>query len=269
MLKFRNKLKTRLKTTHIIIHHSLSDWGNAEEIHKWHLEKDGGTWSGIGYHYVVLNGYASWNAYNTECSDNMEGIVQIGRPTLNQGAHARGFNAVSVGVCLIGNFDKYPTPEKQYDAAVRLVVDLMMEYDVPLANVVGHRETYTLLGKPVEKTCPGKEFSMEIFRQNVTALWVELDAKLKKAVEEIQQERREAEKLADKVEGVSYPIPTKEDGTLTSSEDYVAPPPVGWTPPPTSPGGDGQFDTPVEGGFTLFMQCLFNFIGRRGWRSDE
>ena len=56
---------------------------DARDIHQMHL---GFGWHGIGYHRVI-------------CRD---GLIQQGRPDFWVGAHVRGFNDVSLGVCLIG-----------------------------------------------------------------------------------------------------------------------------------------------------------------------
>ena len=56
---------------------------DARDIHQMHL---GFGWHGIGYHRVI-------------CRD---GLIQQGRPDFWMGAHVKGFNDVSLGVCLIG-----------------------------------------------------------------------------------------------------------------------------------------------------------------------
>ena len=42
----------------ITIHCSDSEWGNADVIDEWHKKRG---WDGIGYHYVILNGYPTYN----------------------------------------------------------------------------------------------------------------------------------------------------------------------------------------------------------------
>ena len=56
---------------------------DARAIHDMHL---GFGWHGIGYHWVI-------------CRD---GILQSGRPEYWVGAHVKGHNEISLGVCLIG-----------------------------------------------------------------------------------------------------------------------------------------------------------------------
>ena len=70
----------------IIVHCSdTPDESNldAKDIHKMHLDFG---WDGIGYHKVILR----------------NGIIQNGRPEYWVGAHVKGINKKSLGVCLIG-----------------------------------------------------------------------------------------------------------------------------------------------------------------------
>lgn len=66
-----------------IIHCSDSTHGNVTKIRKWHKEKG---WRDIGYHFVILP----------------NGVVELGRPLEQSGAHCKGYNKTSIGTCLIG-----------------------------------------------------------------------------------------------------------------------------------------------------------------------
>jgi N-acetylmuramoyl-L-alanine amidase len=54
-----------------------------KEIDEWHRARG---WNQIGYHYVVRR----------------DGTVEHGRSVKTVGAHVKGFNAKSIGVCLVG-----------------------------------------------------------------------------------------------------------------------------------------------------------------------
>lgn len=97
---------------------------SAEDIHKWHRQKG---WDGIGYHAVI-------------CRD---GTVHQGRPDYWPGAHVRGRNSISLGVCLIGRQD---FSEGQL-TELGLWLDEKLEM-YPNAQVVGHRDLDS------SKTCP-------------------------------------------------------------------------------------------------------------------
>lgn len=122
-----------MRVKYIVVHCSDSPQGrgdNAATIHAWH--KDGNGWSGIGYHFVVLE----------------DGTVERGRPTYWHGAHVKGHNAESIGICLIG-VDSFPREQLM---ALREQID-RLRYQFPDAAVVGHRN----LDK--RKTCPNFEVS--------------------------------------------------------------------------------------------------------------
>tara|TARA_R110001632_G_scaffold155372_1_gene273574 strand:- start:553 stop:993 length:441 start_codon:yes stop_codon:yes gene_type:complete len=75
----------------IIVHCSATQEGkdfNAAEINRWHLKRG---WSGIGYHYVVL----------------LDGTIEYGRSIYKQGAHVKGENKGSIGICYIGGVEFY------------------------------------------------------------------------------------------------------------------------------------------------------------------
>ncbi len=123
----------------IIIHCSASEFGDVALIDRWHRQRG---WRMIGYHYVILNGYRRKGRY----AGRDDGLVEAGRPVEEVGAHCRGQNRTSIGVCLIGN---YLFSEKQlFYALPELVKELMERFGLTLDDVYGHRE-FTRF-----KTCP-------------------------------------------------------------------------------------------------------------------
>jgi N-acetylmuramoyl-L-alanine amidase len=122
----------------IIIHCSASPNGKefgVEDITRWHQERGFVT---CGYHKVIY----------------IDGSIHNGRPIEQVGAHAEGYNAHSVGVCLIGT-DKFTVP--QWSALKTLVDELQAEYNI--LKVVGHRDI-----PEVHKECPG--FSVMAWKEN-------------------------------------------------------------------------------------------------------
>ena len=97
----------------------------ATDIHKMHLSFG---WNGIGYHKII----------------NRSGKVENGRPEYWIGAHVKGKNDISLGVCLIGR-NKFT--KKQFHSLEKVLKTWKSLY--PEAKIVGHRET----GKTT-KTCP-------------------------------------------------------------------------------------------------------------------
>jgi len=97
----------------------------AIDIHKMHLNFG---WDGIGYHKVILR----------------SGKVENGRPEYWLGAHVKGKNDISLGVCLIGR-DKFT--KKQFTSLEAILKNWKHLY--PQAKIVGHYNTGN-----TQKTCP-------------------------------------------------------------------------------------------------------------------
>jgi len=98
---------------------------NAEFIHKMHLDNG---WDGIGYHKVILR----------------SGKIENGRPEFWIGAHVKGLNNISLGVCLIGSkkFTKI-----QFISLKKVLLNWKKKY--PNAKILGHRDSTV-----TTKTCP-------------------------------------------------------------------------------------------------------------------
>jgi N-acetyl-anhydromuramyl-L-alanine amidase AmpD len=101
----------------------------ADEIRSWHVNKNG--WSDIGYHYVIRR----------------SGVIDTGRPLKNSGAHVKGRNATTVGVCLVGGEhrskgEQFPDSNftyEQYNALRKLIAQLRGAYP-SIVKVSGHRD---------------------------------------------------------------------------------------------------------------------------------
>ena len=126
----------------IIVHHSASpDSWTLDDVDRSHRARG---FDCVGYHFVV----------------EKTGLIRLGRPVSKVGAHCKGLNSYSIGVCLIGSFENGGTiPGDQWAAAVSLVRDFMRQYDLPIAEVYGHMEVKPTL-------CPG--FDPAMFRDAVT-----------------------------------------------------------------------------------------------------
>ena len=123
----------------IILHCSWTEEGkeyDVEDIRRWHKARG---WRDVGYHYVVL----------------LNGDVQIGRGIDEVGAHVKGRNSHSIGICYIGGLKDGKAHDtmtwKQFYAVYRLCCSL---YDVLGRRIPlrGHNEFST-------KECPSFDVS--------------------------------------------------------------------------------------------------------------
>lgn len=139
------------KPKYIILHHSATDGGTFESIRKYHIEHNG--WKDIGYHYLI----------------ETDGSVHKGRDETATGAHTVGLNNISIGICLVGNFDKYEPNEAQLQALNDLISDIQYRYNIPNENIKMHRDY-------ANKTCPGMKFPIGRVRDMHWAekIWHEL-----------------------------------------------------------------------------------------------
>lgn len=122
------------KINMIIVHcsatRSSQDIG-AAEIDKWHRKQG---WDGIGYHFVIRR----------------NGKIEKGRPLEVTGAHCKGQNKNSIGICLVGGIDADGKPQNnftdtQFQSLRKLVTDLKNNF--PQATIHGHNEF-------ANKACP-------------------------------------------------------------------------------------------------------------------
>lgn len=87
--------------TTLIVHCSDSPYGTVELLHNWHLERG---FAGLGYHYVITNGFL---IDSKKYYKHFDGRVWTGRDEDIVGAHVKGRNHNSLGICLIGKHGGY------------------------------------------------------------------------------------------------------------------------------------------------------------------
>lgn len=130
---------------YLVIHCAATPPGmdiGAKEIDRWHRERG---YFQIGYHFVIRR----------------NGIVEKGRDSNVPGAHVRGYNERSLGICMVGGVKQGDvtkaennfTPQ-QFAALKELLITLKASH--PKAQIVGHRD---LQAKDHAKTkeCPSFE----------------------------------------------------------------------------------------------------------------
>jgi hypothetical protein len=148
------------KKSALVVHHSLSYWGDAAVIDQWH--KSNG-WKGIGYHKVICNGFPAYKDWSKGVlKPAWDGKIQEGRvpETSTAAAVKEGqMNSKAIHICLIGNFDTdTPTPA-QWAALVDACARLCTRHKISPDAIYYHRDwaINPATGKPY-KSCPGNLF---------------------------------------------------------------------------------------------------------------
>ena len=128
------------KIKKIIVNCSATQEGkniSVDTIRKWHLKRG---WRDIGYHFII----------------GLDGEIEEGRPIEQSGAHTKGHNFDSIGICYIGGVESERgengkwiakdtrTPE-QREALEEILCTLKTLYTS--AKIYGHRDFST-------KSCP-------------------------------------------------------------------------------------------------------------------
>lgn len=121
-------MSARKRTDYIVVHHAASTVKMAagvKEIRQWHLARG---MTDIGYAWVIRR----------------SGKLEEGRAHSEVGAHAKGFNSVSLGICLEGGLAlDGKTPEHNYTSAQLAMLSKTVRNALalyPRAQVVGHRD---------------------------------------------------------------------------------------------------------------------------------
>lgn len=140
--KWKESLELSNKPNKIIYHHSARSEWSPEEINEYHKSKG---WKGIGYNYYIRK----------------DGSIYSGRPENAEGAHTKGENNSSIGICLEGNFEDEFLTKGQLESLSKLSLYISLKYDI--YEIIGHKDVYSTL-------CPGKNFPLEDIRNEVVDL---------------------------------------------------------------------------------------------------
>jgi len=128
---YRRRDLSRIDT--IIVHHSGSDRSTLESMSVYHTadKPNGHGWPRLSYHYVIHGGVIFQ-------------INDIDKLTY----HCKGYNARSIGICVIGNYEDKLPPQDDLTALTGLIKTL--NFSVPGVKVLGHRDVRNTI-------CPGKK----------------------------------------------------------------------------------------------------------------
>jgi hypothetical protein len=196
--KYNINLKNALKFTHIVIHHSatvdtvLNDFDSIKYFHThWKDYKRGiniseeeakkllqdpnyakyikPPFQDIAYYFL----FEFIDKNKNKLVEKDEYVFHIGRSLNMTGAGAIGFNGykndlgTGIHICYIGNYDLKSPSQELLDFSYPIVKSLMLYFNIPIQNIIGHRETFLLRKVPVEKSCPGKMWDCTKYRKEL------------------------------------------------------------------------------------------------------
>ena len=96
-----------------------------EDCRNYHVKVKG--WSDIGYHFYI----------------DKKGVTHEGRPLNKNGAHVRGYNSGTIGICCEGGLDENGAPKDTMNDMQQLAVEgllLALKKGNPKMKVKGHRD---------------------------------------------------------------------------------------------------------------------------------
>lgn len=138
-----------LRVAALVVHHSATESGGAAAFRALHRIARG--WRDVGYHFVIGNG-----------THTPDGFTEKGRPEGCRGAHAKGANEFSLGICLVGNFMTDRPTRAQMRSLGRLLRELMTSYGLEKSSVLLHRQV-----KGSSTECPGRNLTLSMVHETI------------------------------------------------------------------------------------------------------
>lgn len=140
----------------IVIHHSGVDAGSVQGMDRYHREERHME-NGLGYHFVIGNGHGM--------GDGQIGVGSRWTKQMNGGHLAsESQNTTSLGICLVGNFDKSKPTPAQMLRLTALVHALLERCQLPLNAVRTHKQVNV-----VHTRCPGRHFPTRSWLKSLQA----------------------------------------------------------------------------------------------------
>jgi LysM repeat protein len=135
---------------HIVIHHSATDEGSGKGMDRYHREERHME-NGLAYHFAIGNG-----------NGMPDGEIYVSKRWREQldGGHLAipALNANSLGICLVGDFQKSRPTTRQLDALEALIRALERRTGLGVRAVTTHK----LIHKQ-HTQCPGRHFPTDAF----------------------------------------------------------------------------------------------------------
>lgn len=135
------------KINELIIHCTATEYVipvTVDDVRRWHIERG---FDDIGYHYLI----------------DRQGNIHVGRELSLPGAHCKGHNQHSVGICYVGGLkDGLPADTRSFpqkESLNNLIAKLCETY--PITKISGHNQ-YS------NKSCPC--FPVDEYKRHIKQL---------------------------------------------------------------------------------------------------
>jgi len=139
---------------YIVVHHSATPVGSVKGMDEYH-RKTRHMENGLAYHFVIGNGRGM-----------KDGEVAAGNRWTRQlqGGHlsSEQLNEVSIGICLVGDFNKTSPTRDQLDSLEALLEALLKRCNLRPGNIETHKQI-----QPKHTECPGKRFSLSAVKRRL------------------------------------------------------------------------------------------------------
>lgn len=139
---------------YVVVHHSATAMGSAKGMDEYHRTKRHME-NGLAYHFVIGNGRGM-----------KDGEIHVGRRWTKQlhGGHLSrdSLNEVSIGICLVGNFNNTTPTRRQIDSLEALLKSLKTRCGVSSKNIQTHKQI-----QPKHTECPGKRFDLSSVKRRL------------------------------------------------------------------------------------------------------
>jgi spore germination protein YaaH len=147
---------SRSRWKYVVVHHSATRSGTIKGMDNYHRYKRRMK-NGLAYHFVIGNG-----------NGIPDGKIEIGHRWKGQlaGGHlaSENLNFISIGICLVGNFERNSPSQAQMESLYALVRDLNRRCAVSKSNVKTHKE---INPKSKPTLCPGRHFPTSAMRREI------------------------------------------------------------------------------------------------------
>jgi hypothetical protein len=142
---------------YVVIHHSGVDEGTMKSMDRYHREERHME-NGLAYHFVIGNGNGM--------GDGEIGVGKRWREQLD-GGHLASVkqNTYSIGICLVGNFDRKKPTARQLKNLTALTEALMKRCKLSTRAVKTHKQINV-----IGTRCPGRYFPTGSFLEELKRL---------------------------------------------------------------------------------------------------